>query len=44
MKLLKGWIEEEVSEEELKDREKYFDSFKEIVDNERPLGYKLYSK
>lgn len=44
MKLLKGWIEEEVSEEELKDREKYFDSFKEIVDNERPIGYKLYSK
>lgn len=43
MKLLKGWIEEEVSEEESKQREIYFDSFKEIIDSERLPGHKLYS-
>lgn len=44
MKLLREWIEEEVSEEDLKQREHYFDSFKEIIDNERLPGYKLYSQ
>lgn len=44
MKLLRGWIEEEVSEEESKQRESYFESFKKIVDDERMLGHKLYSK
>lgn len=44
MNLLRGWIEEEVSEEELKQRESYFDSFKELVDSERLPGHKLYSK
>lgn len=44
MKLLKGWIEEEISEEESKHREIYFNSFKEIVDSERLPGHKLYSK
>ena len=44
MKLLGGWIEEEVSEEESKQRESYFDSFKEIVDDQRLPGHKLYSK
>lgn len=44
MKLLKSWIEEEVSKEEAKERERYFETFKEIIDNERPSGYKLYSK
>ncbi|WP_207714395.1 hypothetical protein [Scytonema sp. UIC 10036] len=44
MKLLKSWLEEEVSEEEAKERERYFETFKEIMDNERPSGYKLYSK
>lgn len=44
MKLLKGWIEEEVSAEESKQRESYFDSFKQIVDNERLPEHKLYSK
>ena len=44
MNLLRGLIEEEVSEEESKQRESYFDSFKEIVDNERLPGHKLYSK
>ena len=44
MKLLKGWIEEEVTEEESKQRESYFESFKEIVDSARMPGHKLYSK
>lgn len=44
MKLLKGWIEEEVTEEESKQRENYFESFKEIVDSARMPGHKLYSK
>ncbi|MBD2184767.1 hypothetical protein H6S82_09355 [Planktothrix sp. FACHB-1355] len=44
MKLLKGWIEEEVTEEESKQRESYFEYFKEIMDNARISGHKLYSK
>ncbi|MFL9453216.1 MULTISPECIES: hypothetical protein [Nostocales] len=44
MNLLKSWIEEEVSEEKVKERERFFETFKEIIDNERPSGYKLYSK
>ncbi|WP_407889922.1 hypothetical protein [Scytonema sp. NUACC26] len=44
MKLLKSWLEEEVSDEEAKERERQFEIFKEIIDNERPSGYKLYSK
>jgi hypothetical protein len=44
MKLLRKWIEEEVSEEESIQREKYFDFFKEVVDNERLSGYKIYSQ
>lgn len=44
IKLLRKWIEEEVSEEEAIQREKYFDSFKEIVDNEKLPGYKIYSQ
>ena len=44
MQILKKWIEEEISEEESIQREKYFDSFKEIVDNERLPGHKIYSQ
>lgn len=44
MKLLRGWIEEKVSEEESKQRESYFNLFKKIVDDERPPGQKLYSQ
>ena len=43
MQILKKWIEEEISEEESIQREKYFDYFKEIVDNERLPGHKLYN-
>ena len=44
MQLLRGWLEEEVSQEESKQRESYFESFKKIVDNERTPESKLYSK
>ncbi|MBR8833883.1 MAG: hypothetical protein DSM106950_07530 [Stigonema ocellatum SAG 48.90 = DSM 106950] len=44
MNLLKEWIEEEVSQEEFKNREIFFDSFKEIIDSERLPDHKLYSK
>jgi hypothetical protein len=42
MKLVKRWIEEEISEEESKKRDIYLDSFKKIVDNERLPGHKVY--
>ncbi len=44
MQLLRGWIEEEISEDESKQRKSYFESFKKIVDNERMPGHKLYSQ
>ncbi len=44
MQLLKTWLEEEVTEEESKQRESYFESFKKIVDSARIPGHKLYSK
>lgn len=44
MELLRGWLEEEVTEEESKQRESYFESFKEIVDSGRLPGHKLYSQ
>jgi hypothetical protein len=44
MEILSRWIKEEISEEESIQREKYFDSFKKIVDNERLPGYKIYSQ
>lgn len=42
MELLKEWLEEEVTEEESKQREIYLESFKEIVDSERLPEHKLY--
>jgi hypothetical protein len=44
MQLLKTWLEEEITEEESKQRESYFESFKEIVDSARMPGHKLYSQ
>ena len=44
MELLRGWLEEEVTEEESKQRESYFESFKEIVDSGRLPERKLYSQ
>lgn len=42
MELLREWLEEEVTEEESKQRESYFESFKEIVDSGRLSERKLY--
>lgn len=40
--LLKQWIEEDPSSEEVRDREQYWQTVKEIIDRERPSGFKLY--
>ncbi|MDB9519502.1 hypothetical protein PN466_21390 [Roseofilum reptotaenium CS-1145] len=40
--LLKQWIEEEPSSEEVRDREQYWQTVKEIIDGERSSGFKLY--
>lgn len=44
MKLVRNWLDEKVSPEESKQRELHFELFKQIVDNERPPGHKLYSE
>lgn len=44
IKLVKSWLEEKVSPEESKKRDIQFELFKQIVDNERPPGHKLYSE
>ena len=33
-----------MSDEDAKTREKLFEEFKEIIDNNRPVGAKLYSE
>jgi len=43
MQKLQQWLEEDLSEEEIQQRENYFESFKEIVDSTRPAGHKLYT-
>lgn len=40
--LLKQWIEEEPTPEEAREREQYWQMVKEIIDRERPSGFKLY--
>ncbi|HBR00438.1 MULTISPECIES: hypothetical protein [unclassified Roseofilum] len=40
--LLKQWIEEEPSPEEVRDREQYWQTVKEIIDRESKSGFKLY--
>ena len=42
--LLTKWLEEKVSEEEAEKRENYWKSVQEIIDEERPSGFKLYSQ
>ncbi|OCR00452.1 hypothetical protein BCD67_12875 [Oscillatoriales cyanobacterium USR001] len=42
--LLQKWLEEEVAPEEAGDRENYWQTVKEIIDSERPSGFKLYSQ
>ncbi|BAZ17628.1 hypothetical protein NIES4071_95080 [Calothrix sp. NIES-4071] len=44
MKLVRSWLDEKVSPEESKKRSLHFELFKQIVDNERPPGHKLYSE
>lgn len=44
MKLVRSWLDEKVSPEESKKREIHFEIFKQIMDNERPPGHKLYSE
>ncbi|CCQ68152.1 hypothetical protein CWATWH0402_333 [Crocosphaera watsonii WH 0402] len=48
MEKLKKWIEkskaEEISEEEAKEREEYWEEFKNNIDSFRPKGHKLYSE
>ncbi len=34
----------DISDEEAKAREEFFEEFKQIVDNNRPVGAKLYSE
>lgn len=42
--LLQKWLEEKVGQEEAGDRENYWQTVKEIIDRERPSGFKLYSQ
>ena len=44
MELLKKWLQEEVIEEESCEREEYWDTVKELIDWERPTGFKLYTE
>jgi hypothetical protein len=44
LELIRGWLSEEVTEEEAKEREIYFEYFQEIVDSTRLPGHKLYSE
>ena len=48
MEKLKKWIEkskaEEISEEQAKEREEYWEEFKNNIDSFRPEGHKLYSE
>ena len=43
IELIRGWLSEEIPEEEAKEREIYFEYFQEIVDRARMPGHKLYS-
>ncbi|MBC6478943.1 MAG: hypothetical protein GDA56_15410 [Hormoscilla sp. GM7CHS1pb] len=42
IELIRGWLEEEVTEEESKQREIYFEDFQEIIDSTRLPGHKIY--
>ncbi|MGK7873579.1 MAG: hypothetical protein AB4426_09795 [Xenococcaceae cyanobacterium] len=44
MEWLKKQMEEELTEEEAREAEEFFERFKEIVDSFRPPGHKLYSE
>lgn len=42
IKILRKWLDEKVTPEEAREREIHFELFKQIVDDERPAGHKLY--
>jgi len=44
IELIRRWLEEEVTEEESKEREIYCEYFQKIVDSTRLPGHKLYSE
>lgn len=44
IKILRKWLDEKVTPEEAREREIHFELFKQIMDNERPPGHKLYSE
>jgi hypothetical protein len=41
--LLRQWLDEEVTSEELSERKQFWEEFKEIIDSNRESGCKLYS-
>ncbi len=44
IKILRKWLDEKVTPEEAREREIHFELFKQIMDDERPPGHKLYSE
>ena len=44
IELIRGWLAEEITERESKERELNLERLKETIDNERPPGHKLFSK
>jgi hypothetical protein len=41
--VLRQWLDEEVTPEDLNERKKFWEEFKEIIDSNRESGCKLYS-
>jgi hypothetical protein len=41
--VLRQWLDEEVTSEELNERKQFWEEFKEIIDSNRESGCKLYS-
>jgi hypothetical protein len=41
--ILRQWLDEEVTPEDLNERKQFWEEFKEIIDSNRESGCKLYS-
>jgi hypothetical protein len=41
--VLRQWLDEEVTPEDLNERKQFWEEFKEIIDSNRESGCKLYS-
>jgi hypothetical protein len=41
--ILRQWLDEEVTPEDLNERKQFWEEFKEIIDSSRESGCKLYS-